>query len=349
MIIVHNAAVGADGHVDAGFLEVFVPGLGHFDDCRSLAPADAFLFPGDADGTAADPDLHEVSAAFCQEPEAFSVHHVAGPYLDGITVFVPDPFQGPFLPFTVAFGGVDAQYVRTGFHQGRYPLFVVTGVDAGAYHVAFLVVQQFQGILFMGGVVFPEHHVHQVALFVDNGQGVQFVFPDDVIGLFQGDVAAAHHHVGNRGHEILHLVFHVHTADPVVTAGDDAFQMTVLAAVAGNGHGAVAGLFLQGQYIGQGAFRTQVGVADHEPGLEALDPGHHGSFAFDGLGPVDEGDAPFTGQSDGHVVVGYGLHDGGNQGNIQGQSRFFTFFEFHQRSLQTHICRDAFAGRISRN
>ena len=210
--------------------------------------------------------------------------------------------------------------------------------------MALLVIQQFQGILFVSGIILPEHHVHQIAFLVDDGQGVQFVFPNDIVGLFQGDVAAADHHFRNRGHEIPYLVFHVHPADPIVTAGDDPFQMAVLGAVAGHGHGAVAGLFLQGQHISQGAVRAQVGIADHETSLEALDTSYHGSFAFNGLGPVDEGDAPFPGQGNGHIVIRYRLHDGRNQGNIQAHRRFFTFFEFHQRSLQTHVCRNAFTG-----
>ena len=46
VIIVDDAAVGADGDIDAGFLEIFIPGRGHFDDSGSLSAADALLFRG---------------------------------------------------------------------------------------------------------------------------------------------------------------------------------------------------------------------------------------------------------------------------------------------------------------
>ena len=62
VVIVHDAAVGADGHIDAGLLEILVAGLGYLNDSRCLAAADALGLAGDADGTAADTDLDEVRA-----------------------------------------------------------------------------------------------------------------------------------------------------------------------------------------------------------------------------------------------------------------------------------------------
>ena len=55
-----DAAVGADGHIDAGLLEILIPGRCHLDEGGGLAAADALGLPGDADGAAADAYLHKV-------------------------------------------------------------------------------------------------------------------------------------------------------------------------------------------------------------------------------------------------------------------------------------------------
>ena len=91
MVVLDDAAVGADGHVHAGLFKVLVPLGGHVDDSGGLAAADALGLPGDADGAAADANLHEVRAGLRQEAEALAVHHVAGAYLHGVAVALPDP------------------------------------------------------------------------------------------------------------------------------------------------------------------------------------------------------------------------------------------------------------------
>src|SRR5699024_618645 len=60
VVVVDDAAVRADGDVDAGLLEVLVAGLGHLDDGGRLTAADALGLAGDADGAAADADLDKV-------------------------------------------------------------------------------------------------------------------------------------------------------------------------------------------------------------------------------------------------------------------------------------------------
>ena len=49
VVIVHDAAIGADGHVDTGLFEVLVTSLGDFDGRGSLATADALGLAGDAE------------------------------------------------------------------------------------------------------------------------------------------------------------------------------------------------------------------------------------------------------------------------------------------------------------
>ncbi len=103
VMVVHDAAVGADGDVDARLLEVLVAGLRHLDGGRGLAAADALLLARDADGAAADADLDEVGARVGQEAEALGVHHVARAHLHGVAVMLANPFQRELLPVGVAF------------------------------------------------------------------------------------------------------------------------------------------------------------------------------------------------------------------------------------------------------
>ena len=115
VIIMNDAAVGADGNINSGFFEVFVPRTGHFNDRRSLSAANAFGFAGDADRTAANADLHKICTSFCEKTEAVAVNHVAGAYFYAIAVFFADPGDGAALPLSETLRRVDAQNIRTGF------------------------------------------------------------------------------------------------------------------------------------------------------------------------------------------------------------------------------------------
>lgn len=94
VVVVNDAAVGAYRYVNACFLVVFISGLAYFDEGGSLAAADALCFTGDADGTAADAYLYEVSACFGQEEEAVAVYYVAGAYSDLAVVFFHESSSG---------------------------------------------------------------------------------------------------------------------------------------------------------------------------------------------------------------------------------------------------------------
>ena len=200
MIIVDDAAVGADGHIDAGLLVVLVTSLGNLDDSGSLTTADALGLAGDADGAAADADLHEVCASLSEEAEALGVHHVAGTHLDGVAVVLADPADGAALPLGVALRGVDAQHIHTGIHQCGHALSVIAGVDAGAHHIALVLIQQFIGVLLVGVVVLAEHHILQVALGIHQRQGVDLVIPDDIVAVMQAGVGRCGNQLVQRGH-----------------------------------------------------------------------------------------------------------------------------------------------------
>ncbi len=182
MVVVHDAAVGADGHIDAGFLIVLVARSRHLDQRGGLAAANALGLAGDADRTAADAHLDKVRTRLGQEQEAVAIHHVACANLDGIAVMLAHPGQRAALPLGKALGGVDAQHVSAGLHKSGHALGVVAGVDARAHHVALLGVEQLVGVLLVLRVVLAEHHIDQMLLLVNQRQGVELVLPDDVVG-----------------------------------------------------------------------------------------------------------------------------------------------------------------------
>ena len=137
VVVLYDTAVRADWNIDAGLFEVFVTGFGYLNYCGCLSTTDTLLLTGDEDGAAADADLNKVCACFCQEEEAFAVYYVTCADLNGVAVFCTNEVDGAFLPLGEALGGVDAQYVCTGFYQSRYTLFIVAGVDTGADYIAF--------------------------------------------------------------------------------------------------------------------------------------------------------------------------------------------------------------------
>ena len=349
VVVLNDTAVRADWNVDTGFFEVFVTSSSNFNYGSSLAAADTFLFAGDADRTAADTDFDEVSACFSQEAEAFCVNNVAGTNFYGVAVVFADPFDGQALPFGEAFGRVDAQYVSACFNQSRNAFCVVTGVDTCAYYIAFVSIQQFQFIFFVRMVVFTEYQIFQILIFVNQRQGVQFVFPDDVVCFFQGSGVSSPDQVFEFGHEFGNFGVHGHTAYAVVTGGNQTQQFTVGRAIFGNSHGGVTGFLFESQNFSQGGVRSDVGVAGYEACFIVFNASNHSSFIFDGLRAVDEGDAAFFRQSDSHFIVRNGLHDCRNQRNVHSDWAFFLAFSvFYQRGLQANVSRDMLGRRISR-
>ena len=222
MVVVDDAAVGADGDVDAGLLKVAIPLGADVDERCGLAAADALGLPGDADGAAADADLHKVGAALGQEAEARRVHHVARADLHRVAVVLPHPGENEALPVGKALGGVDAEDVRPRLQQGGDARFIVPGVDARAHDVALVGVQQLQGVLLVALVVLAEDEVAEPAGPVDDGKGVQLVLPDDVVGLLEGGALRRPDELFKGGHESGDLGVRLHAAHPVVPAGDNA-------------------------------------------------------------------------------------------------------------------------------
>ena len=346
-MVVHDAAVGADGHVDAGLAEVLVACAADVDDGRRLTAADTLGLARDADRAAADADLHEVRAAVGEEAEAVRVDDVASADLDALTVALADPRDGALLPLGVALGRVDDEHVHTGLDQCGHTLGVVAGVDARADEVALLAVEQLVGLLLVQVIVLAEHERAQAALVVDDGQGVELVLPDDVVGFLQGRAVGRGDHLLARGHELTHLGLGVHAAHAVVAARDDADQAAVGRAVLGDGDGGVTGLLTQGQNVGQRCIGADVGVAAHEARFVALDAGDHRGLVLDRLRAVEERHAALLRQRDGQPVAGHGLHHGRDHRHVERERRLLTRAETRQRGAQGDIVRDAFARGVA--
>ena len=76
-------------------------------------------------------------------------------------------------------------------------------------------------------VVLTEDEVDEVVVLIDDGQGIELVLPDDVVGFLEGDAEATDLELGEGGHEVLDERILGCGADAVVTAGDDTEQTAV--------------------------------------------------------------------------------------------------------------------------
>ena len=324
MVVVDDTAVGAHGHVDTGLLVVLVASAADVDQRGGLTTTDTLGLAGDADGAAADTDLDEVGTAVRQEAEALGVDDVTGTDLDVLAVVGADPLDGALLPLAEALGRVDAQDIGTGLDEQRHALGIVAGVDTGADHVALVAVEQLVGVGLVAVVVLAEDDAHEVIVVVDDGQSVELVVPDDVVGNLEADVLVAHDELLTRGHELGDLLLVVIAAGAIVTAGDDTQELTLGSAVVGDRHGGVTGLLLELDDLLHGHVGGQRGIGLNEAGLVILDGLDHSGLGLGALGTVNEGQATLGSERDTHVDARDGLHDGGNHGDVQGDCRLLT-------------------------
>ena len=350
VMVIDNAAVGANGNVDAGFFKIFIPFFGDFDDGRSLTAADALLLPGDANGTAADSDFNEVGARFGKKTETVAIDDIAGADFHVVAVMLANPIDGQFLPFGKAFGRIDAENVGTGFDESGNPFGIIPGVDPSADDVAFVLVEKLVGIFFVGRVVFAKDKIGKGAVIVDNGKGVEFVFPDDVVGFLEGSADGREDDFVFGRHKFADFRGRVHAADAVITAGDNAEKLSVGCAVAGHGDSRVTGLVFEIQDVLHGVVGRNIGIRRNKTGFIGFDPSDHFRLVGNGLGTVNERDAAFRRQSDGHFFAGDRLHNGRRHRNVHGKRGFFfAFSKFANRCFKADVAGDAFRGRITGN
>ena len=199
----------------------------------------------------------------------------------------------------------------------------------------------------MGVVVLAEDDADQMVVVVDDGQGVELLVPDEVVGVLEGDVLVAHDELGARGHELGDELGVIIAAGAVVAAGDDAEELARGGAVIGNGHGGVTGAVLELHDLLHGHVGRKGGVGLHETGLVVLNGLDHGGLGLGGLGTVDEGDAALGGQGDAHVHAGDGLHNGGDHGDVQRDLGLLAALEAGQRGLEGDVRGNALSGGVS--
>ena len=135
----------------------------------------------------------------------------------------------------------------------------------------------------MAVVILAKHDADEVIVFVDNGERVELVLPDDVVCLFKGDVLVAHDELLTRRHEGLDLGLVVIATGTVIAARDDSEQFAARGAVVRDGHGGVTRLVFELHDLFHGHIRRQRRVGLDEAGFMVLDGLDHGGLGLGGL------------------------------------------------------------------
>ena len=135
----------------------------------------------------------------------------------------------------------------------------------------------------------------------------------------------------------------------IVTAGDDAQELTLGSAVVGDRHGGVTGLLLELDDLLHGHVGGQRRIGLNKASLVILDGLDHSGLGLGALRTVNEGQATLGSERDTHVDARDGLHDGGNHGDVQGDCRLLTALKTGQRRLKRDVVGDALRGRVTRD
>ena len=254
--------------------------------------------------------------------------------------------QGNALPLGEALRGINAQHIRPCLQEGWHPLRIVPGIDARPHDIALAGVQQLKLVFLVVRIVLAEDHVAQALLLINQGQHVQLMLPDHVIGLGKGrGICIRIDEILELRHKGARLGIKTHAGQTVITAGHDAQELARRRAVLRHRHGGMARPGKKLQNLPQGRAGLDIGVTVDK----ALDTGHHSRFFLNALGTVDEGNTALLGQGNGHGIIGHGLHDGRCHGNVHGDFRLLALPELHQRRFQGHIRRNALVRRIARH
>ena len=316
MIVLYDAAVRTDGHIDPRLLEILIPRARHLDHRRRLPAADPLGLARDTDGAAADADLDKVRARVRQEAEPLPIHDVARADPDRLAIARADERERILLPLGIALGRIDAQHVRARFDQRRDARLIVARVDAGAHDVPFLRIQKFERVFLVRVVILAEDKRDEPPVRGNDRQRIELVLPDDVVcGLERRAFPGVDEPIKRR-HERAHRRLRRHAAHAVIAACDDAHQPPGRRAVLGDGHGRMPRARLEREHVLQRIVRAQVGIARHKPRLVALDPAHHLRLLFNRLRRIQEGDAALPRKRNGHPVVRHRLHDGGYERDV---------------------------------
>ena len=181
----HNPAVRANRNINAGLLEIFVARVANVDNRRRLPAPNSLRLARDTNRAAANPNLHEIRARFRQKIKSVRVDNIARANFHILAkIFMNVPERYP-LPFAETFRRIDTQNVRARFQKRRNPLSIIARVNPSADDIPLALVNQFQRIGLVVGVILAENHVAQTLIFVDQRQHVQLVFPNQIVRLRQ--------------------------------------------------------------------------------------------------------------------------------------------------------------------
>ena len=257
-----HAAVGDDRHTVLG------GHAGSVIDGSDLGHTDTGHHTGGTNRTGADTHLHAVSARLNKSPGAFGSGHVASNELY-IGIQSLDALDGLQHVLGVAMGGIQAQHVYAGLNQSGHTVqHIVGGADGSAYQQAALLVTGRVGIHLGLLDVLDGNEALQVEVLVHDGQLLDLVLAQDLLGLGQsssfggGDQVLLGHHVVD---ELAHVGLKLH-----ITISDDADELAVVA----DGHTGDAVLGHQLVGLSQSVAGSQPeGIGDNAV-LRALDHIH---------------------------------------------------------------------------
>ena len=334
MIVIDDAAIGADRNIDTGLAEPFISRLRYGLNSGCLSAADALGFTGDADGAAADTDLDEVCTGLRQIVEAVFIDDVAGTDLDRVAVLGTDPVNRFLLPDRIAVRRVDDQNIDTSLDQSRYTFLIVTRIDAGTDDIALLIVEDLVRIFLVRIIVFAEHEIEQMIVFIHNRKLVQLVLPNDVVASRQIIAQMADNQLFARRHEFADRLIRIYMADAIVAARQHAQQPAVCRTIIGNSHRTVTSLIKKIQHLGNRRIRADIGITRNKASLIIFDTGDHGCLRRNRLRSVDEGYAAFFCQRNCKLIVRYRLHNRRNHRDVKLQRRFLSLAETDKRRLQ---------------
>ena len=331
MVVVDYAAVRADRNVNTRFLKVFVSCLRNFDKSGRLTPAYTFLFTRYTNASASDTHFYEIRACLCKEQKSVFVYDVAGADFNLFSVLFADKIYRAFLPDRIAFAAVDTQYVGSRFDEFGHPFFIIQRVNTCAYEIAFLIVEHFERIFFMFGIVFSEHEINEFSVLVHNGELVKFMFPNYVVRF--GKVGA--YRSGDQGfyggHKRRNFGIRRHSAYAVISACDQSEQNAVAFAVVGYGNRGVTRSLNERKHVSERTVGRKIAVAHDEPCFMIFYPSYHRRFALYRLIAEDEGQTAFLCESDSESIVADRLHYCRSKGDIKRNRAFFSLSELNER------------------
>ena len=332
MVVIDDAAVRADGDVDASFLKIFVALGTHVNERGRLPAPNSFSLTCNTDRTAADADLDKVRACVCKETESLAVNDIARTDFDRITVLLADVLNGHALPLGESLGGVDAKNIYTRGNEGRDAIRIIARINAGADNVAFIIVRQLKLIFLVVRIVLAKDHIAQTLILVNQREHIQFALPDEIVCLCKTSRVRICPDKFLKGcHEGADLCIERHARDTVVTARHDADEFSVRCSILRDCHRGVPGLCEEIEHAAKTCCGTDIGIAADKAGLIVFHTRDHRRLCFDGLGTIDERNAPLFGKCDRHRIVGDCLHDCRCQRYIHRELRFLIAMKLDQR------------------